>query len=149
MSTFCGPQVSGIFRSVSLALLFFGVAGCASLPVSGPTGVEVRHAATTSTQYPFTLLEIDSAAAIPAAPGVPTSTLAAALPRPTDLLGPGDVLNITVYEAGVSLFGTSLRAAAAGDGAAMALGIHRQIAARPRNREAREVRLCDVPPAYS
>ena len=119
MSTFCGPQVSGIFRSVSLALSFFGVAGCASLPVSGPTGIEVRHAATTPTQYPFRLLEIDTAAAIPAAPGVPTSTLAAALPRPTDLLGPGDILNITVYEAGVSLFGTSLRAAAAGDGAAM------------------------------
>ena len=35
-------------------------------------------------------------------------------PRPTDLLGPGDVLNITVYEAGVSLFGTALRTAAAG-----------------------------------
>jgi polysaccharide export outer membrane protein len=34
-------------------------------------------------------------------------------PRPTDLIGPGDVLNVTVYEAGVSLFGTALRTAAA------------------------------------
>jgi polysaccharide export outer membrane protein len=35
-------------------------------------------------------------------------------PRPTDLLGPGDVLNISIYEAGVSLFGTALRSAAVG-----------------------------------
>jgi polysaccharide export outer membrane protein len=33
-------------------------------------------------------------------------------PQPTDLIGPGDVLNIAVYEAGVSLFGTALRTAA-------------------------------------
>jgi len=33
-------------------------------------------------------------------------------PQPTDLLGPGDVLNISIYEAGVSLFGTALRTAA-------------------------------------
>jgi polysaccharide export outer membrane protein len=37
-------------------------------------------------------------------------------PRPTDLLGPGDVLNISIYEAGVSLFGTALRTAAAANG---------------------------------
>ena len=30
-------------------------------------------------------------------------------PQPTDLLGPGDVLKISIYEAGVSLFGTALR----------------------------------------
>jgi polysaccharide export outer membrane protein len=40
-------------------------------------------------------------------------------PQPTDLLGPGDVLNISVYEAGVSLFGTALRTAAAAEGAGM------------------------------
>lgn len=35
--------------------------------------------------------------------------------QPTDLLGPGDVLNITVYEAGVALFGNpTLRLGAAG-----------------------------------
>jgi polysaccharide export outer membrane protein len=42
--------------------------------------------------------------------------LEATPPQPTDLLGPGDVLNITVYEAGVSLFGSALNAAAAADG---------------------------------
>jgi polysaccharide export outer membrane protein len=37
-------------------------------------------------------------------------------PQPTDLIGPGDVLNVTVYEAGVSLFGTALKTAAVGGG---------------------------------
>ena len=50
---------------------------------------------------------------LPPAPDVPTSALATMPQRPTDLIGPGDVLNITVYEAGVSLFGTALRTAAA------------------------------------
>jgi polysaccharide export outer membrane protein len=44
-------------------------------------------------------------------------TLATTPLRPTDLLGPGDVLNISIYEAGVSLFGTALRTAAAANGA--------------------------------
>jgi polysaccharide export outer membrane protein len=36
--------------------------------------------------------------------------------QPTDLLGPGDVLNITVYEAGVTLFGSSAARIAAASG---------------------------------
>lgn len=93
------------------------LAGCASLPVSGPTGHEVRSAALAkSGQYPFALIEVETAAAIPPAPPVPVPTLASMPPRPTDLLGPGDTLNISIYEAGVSLFGTALRTAAAANG---------------------------------
>jgi polysaccharide export outer membrane protein len=58
------------------------------------------------------LIEVQNSAALPPAPAAPGSTLANMPPPPTDLLGPGDVLNITVYEAGVSLFGTALRTAA-------------------------------------
>jgi len=115
----CVPQRSGLFRGVmfvpAAALM---LAGCASLPVSGPTGTEIRQAANPKAgQYPFTLIEVATADALPAAPAVPGSSLESMPPRPTDLLGPGDVLNITVYEAGVSLFGTALRSAAAGSGA--------------------------------
>jgi polysaccharide export outer membrane protein len=118
MSTFCVAQRSGSFRSVISA---FGLAlvltGCASLPSSGPTGPEIRRAASPKAgQYPFALIEVETAAAIPPGPSVPVSTLITMPPRPTDLLGPGDVLNISVYEAGVSLFGTALRTAAAGSG---------------------------------
>lgn len=109
------PPRSGSFRSACLtSLIVAALSGCASLPSSGPTGVEIRHAASAKPgQYPFTLIEVEAAAAIPPAPVVPTSALASMPPRPTDLIGPGDVLSVTVYEAGVSLFGTALRTAAA------------------------------------
>src|SRR3954469_14540170 len=115
MRMICVPQRSGLFRGVmfvpAAALM---LAGCASLPVSGPTGTEIRQAANPKAgQYPFTLIEVATADALPAAPAVPGSSLESMPPRPTDLIGPGDVLNITVYEAGVSLFGTALRTAAA------------------------------------
>ena len=116
----CVPRRSGLFRGVSFALSTLALVGCASLPVSGPTGIEVRHSATSkSNPYPFALIEVQTATSIPSAPSIPTSTLATMPPQPTDLLGPGDVLNITVYEAGVSLFGTALHAAAAADGGAI------------------------------
>lgn len=104
-----------IFLSSTLAM-----AGCAGLPVSGPTAHDIRKAAAAqSTQYPFKLVAVENLTALPPAPVIPTSKLTTAPPEPTDLLGPGDVLNITVYEAGVSLFGTALHEAAAADGAAM------------------------------
>jgi len=120
MSISCVPRRNAMFRSVSIASSVFALAACASLPVSGPTGHEIRTAATTaSTRYPFKLIEVETADSLPPAPSIPTSTLATMPPQPTDLLGPADVLNVTVYEAGVSLFGTALHTAAAADGAEM------------------------------
>jgi polysaccharide export outer membrane protein len=122
MTMTCVPQRSGLFRGVLLILASSAsLAGCASLPVSGPTGYEIKKAAVTrSAQYPFTLVEVETPSALPLAPPVPVPTLTSFPPRPTDLLGPGDVLNITIYEAGVALFGNSaLRTAAASGGAAV------------------------------
>jgi polysaccharide export outer membrane protein len=109
------PQRSGSFRSVFFVFCSsLGLTACASLPSSGPTGTEIRHAAVAKPgQYPFTLVEVEAPTEIPPAPIVPASALVTMPPRPTDLIGPGDVLNITVYEAGVSLFGTALRTAVA------------------------------------
>src|SRR5205085_566777 len=56
-------------------------------------------------QAPFKIVEVTDLSVIPPSPAVPQSTLVPVPPPPTDLIGPGDVLNITVYEAGVSLFG--------------------------------------------
>src|SRR3954447_26820093 len=111
------PRRSGLFRSASFIVASAAsLAGCAGLPSSGPTGFDIRHAAAPSKpgQDPFVLIEVENAAALPPAPSIPSSTLSTMPPRPTDLLGPGDVLNISIYEAGVSLFGTALRTAAAG-----------------------------------
>lgn len=113
-----GPRRSGLFRRAMVVLICTSSLGaCASLPSSGPTGVEIRQAVRSKTnQYPFTLVELQTIAAVPAPPAVPTSDLSAMPPRPTDLIGPGDVLNVTVYEAGVSLFGSALKASAVGGG---------------------------------
>src|SRR5690349_15519871 len=119
MSTTCVPQRSGSFRNAILAsCAALGLAACSSLPSSGPTGVEIKRAAVAKPgEYPFALVEVETAATIPPALGVPTSALTTMPPRPTDLIGPGDILNISVHEAGVSLFGMALRTAAvAGSG---------------------------------
>ena len=115
----CVPRRGGSFRSVVLMSgACLTLAGCASLPVSGPTGHEIRTAAAgKSGQYPFTLIEVETQAAVPPLPALEAPSLSTMPPRPTDLLGPGDVLNISIYEAGVSLFGTALRTAGAANGA--------------------------------
>lgn len=124
MSIICVPRRNGLFRrAVFVSMSALGLAGCANLPVSGPTGYDIRHAARADqAKFPFALVEVDDAAQVPPAPALPAQTLASVLPRPTDLVGPGDVLNITIYEAGVALFGNSnLRAAVAAGGGAVDL----------------------------
>ena len=108
-------QRSGALRgAILMPVAALCLSGCASLPVSGPTGHEIRKAAIAKTgQYPFTLVEVDAASHLPPPPVVAASTLATMPPQPTDLIGPGDVLNVSIYEAGVSLFGTALRTASA------------------------------------
>jgi len=109
------PQRRSVIRSVFLLLTAsLTLAGCASLPSSGPTGVEeVRKAATAkSSEFPYVLVEVETPESIPPAPSQSGSAILNVVRQPTDLLGPGDVLNITVYEAGVALFGGSgMRAA--------------------------------------
>ena len=116
MSIISVPRRGGSFRgSALLFMAAFSISGCASLPSSGPTRTEIRQAASPKAgQFAFTLIEVDTAAQLPPAPLVPVSSLATMPARPTDLLGPGDVLNITVYEAGVSLFGRSRITGASG-----------------------------------
>ncbi|NUQ17967.1 MAG: polysaccharide export protein [Sphingomonas sp.] len=105
--------------ALSTALIMI-LGGCAALPSSGPTGMQIVHAAKSATNpYPYGLVEITTAATLPPPPGLPPKSLISVPPRPTDLLGPGDVINITIYEAGVTLFGgssatASLAAAATG-----------------------------------
>jgi len=81
---------------------------CATLPSSGPTGSQVlKDAAKFEGPNDFAIVEVQDAASLPVAV-VPTAMSFPDLaPPPTDLVGPGDVLEISVYEAGVSLFGGS------------------------------------------
>lgn len=104
-----------VMKFVSLAL-FVGLAGCATLPNSGPTGKQVeRSALDPKNEVPIRLVQVEAAADIPAAPAIAqVSMLADLAPPPTDMIGPGDVLDISIYEAGVTLFAGSGSSAAAG-----------------------------------
>jgi polysaccharide export outer membrane protein len=107
-----------IKNSVCLALLA-SLAGCATLPTSGPTGRQVERSATDpENALPIQLVQVVTAGDIPAADTVATATRLAELPPPpTDMVGPGDVLDITIYEAGVTLFAGGGSATTAGAGA--------------------------------
>lgn len=110
-------------KFVALALLA-GLAGCATLPASGPTGRQVEKSALDpENELPIALVQVEALADIPAvAVGMTEKGLPDLAPPPTDMVGPGDVLDISIYEAGVTLF------ASGGGAGAGALG---QIGANP------------------
>lgn len=102
-------------RALSLAALSAVLAGCSSLPSSGPTGGQVLRAASTpivpGAPLPFRLVAVTGAEALPPPVALPIVTLPPAVRQPTDLIGPNDTLSITIFEAGVSLFGRTANVA--------------------------------------
>jgi polysaccharide export outer membrane protein len=93
----------------SLALIAFtSLAGCASLPSSGPTANQIvskeRQLAST---IGFSVIDLNDTAALPVAQDNPSLRTLASLARDArvDLVGPGDILQVTLFEIGVSLFG--------------------------------------------
>ncbi|NYI22335.1 polysaccharide export outer membrane protein [Sphingobium francense] len=92
-------------NSVYLALLA-GLAGCATLPSSGPTGGQIEKSAVDPKDgtAPIQIIPIHTMADVPGADAVVKGVLPDLAPPPTDMIGPGDVLDINIYEAGVTLF---------------------------------------------
>jgi len=93
---------------------------CATLPVSGPTGGQVMAPQAGPN---FRIVAVDSLAALPVAPVLsgPAAGEDDGAAAPIDMIGPGDMLDIQIYEAGVSLFASTRPiAAAGGNGAAQA-----------------------------
>lgn len=111
------------YRHASIALLCM-LAGCASLPTNGPTGSQLRKSlAVLPPSLPVRVVEVSSIENIPAVndKSVTAPLLPQVPPPPTDLVGPGDVLEISIYEAGVTLF-AGAGAAVGGSTAATGLG---------------------------
>ncbi|WP_347302383.1 polysaccharide biosynthesis/export family protein [Croceibacterium sp. TMG7-5b_MA50] len=82
-----------------------GLAGCSTLPNSGPTGRQVIRSATQpEVGSPIRVVPVAVAADLPQSLPPPAMSLPQLPPPPTDMVGPGDVLDITIYEAGVTLF---------------------------------------------
>lgn len=85
------------------------LAGCTAIPSSGPTGAQVRAQAVADiNRLGIELIELKSADALPPAPRSPEGFGPDYTPPPpTELVGIGDVLDISIYETGISLFGRS------------------------------------------
>lgn len=76
------------------------------MPSSGPTSADFTSAAASTTNgSAIKVVTVNDFAALPAAvdSAVPSRLLALSAP-PTDMIGTGDVLNVSIYEAGVTLF---------------------------------------------
>ena len=105
---FVNRRVPGVLGSLSL----LGLAGCASLPSNGPTAhAVIRQSRTPDGAVRFRIVNLDLAA-VDAMNSADRERFAAmpalsalAQDSRVDLIGPGDVLTISVYEVGVSLFG--------------------------------------------
>jgi polysaccharide export outer membrane protein len=95
-------------KKITFLALFVGLAGCTSLPSSGPTGSQIRKSAIgpKNGSAPIQLVQIRSMVDVPTsiAATTPAAFLSNAQPTPTDMVGPGDILDINIYEAGVTLF---------------------------------------------
>tara|TARA_R110000868_G_scaffold101560_1_gene279551 strand:+ start:3507 stop:4655 length:1149 start_codon:yes stop_codon:yes gene_type:complete len=97
-------------KNLGYLILLAGLAGCATLPSSGPTGGQIeKSAAAPKGGSPIRLIQINSIMDLPhgGVSTMPAPQLPDIAPPPTDLVGPGDVLDINIYEAGVSLFSGS------------------------------------------
>lgn len=94
---------SRITASICLAM---SLSACATLPSSGPTGAQIQeNVEDPERRVPMKIVEVVDAASVPAPRAPHTLPLAQLAPPPTDMVGPGDVLGISIYEAGVALFG--------------------------------------------
>ncbi|WP_375381806.1 polysaccharide biosynthesis/export family protein [uncultured Sphingomonas sp.] len=92
-------------------------AGCATLPSSGPTGHEIQKSITDPKEAgQLQIVEIADAASLPVATARRALPFSENEPSPTDMVGPGDVLDITIYEAGIALFGGGSRIPGDGTG---------------------------------
>ena len=85
-------------NSIYLALLA-GLAGCATLPSTGPTGRQIEKSASAPKEGPaIRIVHVSTIADVPeAGAGASPETLLPELaPPPTDMIGPGNILDINI-----------------------------------------------------
>ena len=107
-----------LYKGLLVAVALFGLDGCRSLAVSGPTGSAVIKASRDNAAgMKFQLVEVENAGALPSLPERPTVEALVLPPPATDTIGAGDTIEISVYEAGVALFAAGGARAVANGGA--------------------------------
>lgn len=100
---------SMIGRLVLTAAAAMALSGCATLPNSGPTGSDIRsQVAEDAGKLGIALVQVQTVNDLPQPAALPAPFRADYTPPPpTELVGPGDVLNVSVFETGIALFGRS------------------------------------------
>lgn len=96
------------FKTIIVLGLSTALCACSTLPSSGPTGAQVRKSIGDQ-QSPLAaeIVEVSDVGQIPQGRSPTPVSLPDLPPPPTDMVGPGDVLGISIYEVGVALFGNS------------------------------------------
>lgn len=94
----------------ALLLTTLSLEACVSLPRSGPTAPEVERIS----RLPARLIDLDAQALPPAAPSGVGALAALAATGATDRIGPGDLLQVSVFEVGAALFSMQSSAGQAG-----------------------------------
>lgn len=102
-------RTAGIVRSARLcsaAVIGMALAGCSTLPKAGPTAAQINKALTAHNQTGYSIVEIDATSAPTLAFAPPAPGQLATLDRVgrIDTIGPGDLLDINIFEVGVTLF---------------------------------------------
>lgn len=99
--------VTGVLMLIVAPLMV--LSGCTTLPSSGPTGGQLRaQLAQGEGEMPIALIEVRNLDDLPASQRSSTVFSDTYTPSPpTELIGPGDLLEIAVYETGIALFGAS------------------------------------------
>ncbi len=107
-------QALSVFTAVAFPLV---LAGCSAIPASGPTGAQVRSQVKADTsQLGIALVEVKSAADQPGSSApAPVFNTDYTPPPSTEMVGPGDLLEVAIYESGIGLFGRAAPAIAAGE----------------------------------
>lgn len=108
------------------ACVALGLSGCASLPRSGPTKGQIfkSAAAPSDASTPIRVVGVKTLTDVPVPASIKPAVEALRFSEssPTDRVGPGDVLEIFIYEAGVTLF--QGRGGASAEGVAVNPGVN-------------------------
>lgn len=106
-------------RTAASLMIVALLAGCSTLPRDGPSGMGVvKKASTDQQQGDYALINLDFALSerLKAAPQRSFSTLAlASSEAPTDVIGVGDTLAVSIFEPSGGLFGGSSRSGESGN----------------------------------
>lgn len=104
-------RVAGFVQSTRLHLTALAtaalVSGCSTLPSAGPTAAQINAALEKHNTVGFTIVDIDATTAPALAFAPPPPGQLATLERAgrIDTIGAGDVLEVNIFEVGVTLFG--------------------------------------------